>query len=198
MKKIIPALFLAVILCGCAAPVNYTISDRYAKVRPYTIAVLPVEWAEGVPEDKKISGLFRTMAFERLRATHYRLVPLDAVDNVYQKPGRQASDKVAPSGFGADAAVYIRVTGWETGQLGSYASLKVAAAVEMRSEADAPLWNADYETSERDISLDADAVELSVIKAYEPRIQRFVDAIFSTLPQAQAPADETRFFQWLP
>jgi hypothetical protein len=42
-------------------------------------------------------------------------------------------------------------------------------------------------------------MELAVQKIYEPRIQRFVDAVFTTLPPGEAKAGQRKtYFQWLP
>lgn len=212
IKKIFPLFFSLLLMYGCGGSgVTFTVSDQYRMIRPYTVAVLPVEWtastaAEGnaadKATDKNVSYLFRTMVFEKLNSMSYKLITLETVDDLYLKSGRKATsarpvNEIADA-LGADAVMTIRVTGWDTGSLATFASLKVKAVTEMRSNKGDLLWTAEYETSESDAGLDSEPVEMAVVKAYEPRIQRFVDAIFSTLPQADVPSTETKFFEWLP
>ena len=50
-----------------------------------------------------------------------------------------------------------------------------------------------------DLGLDSRPMELAVHQAFEPRIQRFVDAVFSTLPPREAEESQRKtYFQWLP
>lgn len=202
-RKIFPVFFIMLLLAGCGGPaVDYTLSDQYRLARPYTVAVLPVEWASEAPEDKDVSHLFRIMSYERLGAMGYRLVPIEAVDALYLKGGLKATaarPKPEIAGeLGADGLVVVRVNGWDKGALAGYASLGMEAELAMYSMKGEQLWSADYKTSESDLSLDAEQNELAVVTAYEPRIQRFVDAVFTTLPQAEAPKSERTFFDWLP
>lgn len=208
IKKIPPLFFFLLLMYGCGGyGVTSTVSDQYRMIRPHTVAVLPVEWtasiaADDKATDKNVSYLFRTMVFEKLHSMSYKLITLETVDDLYLKSGRKVVaarpvNELADA-LGVDAVMAIRVTDWDTGTLATFASLKVKAVMEMRSNKGVLLWSAAYETSESDAGLDSEPVEMAVVKAYEPRIQRFVDAIFSTLPQADVPSAETKFFEWLP
>jgi len=202
-RKILPVFCILLFLAGCGGPaVDYTLSDQYRLARPYTVAVLPVEWASDAPEDKDVSHLFRTMSYERLGAMGYRLLPLEAVDALYLKGGLKATaarpkQEIATE-LGVDGLVVVRVVEWDKGTLASYASLGIKAELAIYSSKGVSLWSAGYKTSESDASLDAEPIEMAVVKAYEPRIQRFVDAVFTTLPQAEIPRSERTFFDWLP
>ncbi|MDO8426380.1 MAG: hypothetical protein Q7T24_02555 [Deltaproteobacteria bacterium] len=195
---------LLAILYGCGSTVKSALSPRYNEFRPYTVAVAPVIWkgqAEG--EDKNIAQLFREMTADKLRAMNYRVLPLDAVDDKVRQLGpekaKEAGPKELAADLNADAVLYIRITGWDKDRVATYASLVVGAAFELYSSGAEMLWRADYSTKESDFRLEKKPLELAVIKIYEPRVQRFIDAVFSTLPEGSAPAQAQKtFFQWLP
>lgn len=205
MKKIgrLLAFFvLSAVLAGCASGVAYTLDPGYGKASPARIAVLPVT-IEGPVDagDRDVGGLFRTMSYERLREMNYSPVPLDEIDRRLGKDKR-AADK-GPRDIarllGADAVLYIRVAGWNKGRLPAYASLKVEGTCELYSSDGRRLWSASHSTKESDLGLDARAMEIGVLTAYEPRIQRFVDDVFSTLPHREVRQGEKEtFYQWLP
>ncbi|MEK7773481.1 MAG: hypothetical protein AAB307_03970 [Deltaproteobacteria bacterium] len=209
MKKIGRLLVLVAavaVLAGCASSVSYTLDPGYGKASPVKIAVLPVIISgkdPGASEDRDIGRLFRGMSFERLRQMNYRPVPLEEIDGRLNRPGEgRLMDKTpreAAMALDADAVLYIRLTGWDKGKLPAYASLEVEGSYELYSSDGRRLWDASYSTKEADLGLDGKTMELGVLKAYEPRIQRFVDAVFSTLPQREANGHEQEtFYQWLP
>lgn len=202
MGRLLAVVVLSAVLAGCASAINYTLDPGYGKASPARIAVLPVI-IEGTVDagDKDIGALFRAMSFERLREMNYSPVPLEEIDRRLGKEGR-AADK-GPQDIarllGADAALYIRVAGWNKGRLPAYASLKVEGTYELYSSDGRMLWSATHSTKESDLGLDSKAMEAGVLKAYEPRIQRFVDDVFSTLPHREARQSEKEtFYQWLP
>ncbi len=194
---------LLAVMYGCANPVKSTLSPRYNDSRPYTIAIAPVAWeGQSDGEDKEIARLFRTMTGEKLNAMNYRVVAPE--DPEIKKPDSQAKDVAGLSrqlaaDLDSDAVLYIHITGWDKDRMVTYAALAVKARFEIYSSGGEPLWRAEYSTKESDLRLDKKPLEMAVIKIYEPRVQRFVDAVFSTLPQGGVPkrAQKT-FFQWLP
>lgn len=202
MGRLLSVVVLSAVLAGCASAINYTLDPGYAKASPASIAVLPVVIGEPVDAvDKDIGALFRAMSFGRLREMGYNPVPLDEIDRRLGKDGR-AADKgpqYVARLLGADAVLYIRVSRWDKGRLPAYASLKVEGSYELYASDGRRLWSASHSTKESDLGLDGKAMEAGVLKAYEPRIQRFVDDVFSTLPQREARQREKEtFYQWLP
>lgn len=189
-----------VFLAGCATVVDTTLSERYGQMRPYRIAVAPVIWEGWGDEFKDASRLFRTMTAEKLRAMNYDALPLEEIDRVYPDSAslKTADAAHVAAALGADAVLYIHLTQWDSSELLTYASLKVAATYEMYYKDGGRLWQASYHTKEADIRLDTPSMELALLKAFEPRVQRFVDVIFTALPQGQPPSKDERFFQWLP
>lgn len=211
-KKVFTAAFLMLALTnfyGCANPVRYTVSERYNQMRPYTVAVPPAVWdSPRGNSDYDIARLFTEMSVERLRTMNYNPVPLEGSSRlsvtIATGTGKKGADeakrtpKEIASEANTDAVLIIRITGWESRKLITYYSLDAAATFELYSRHGELLWQARYRTNESDMRLDTRSVELAVIKAYEPRIQRLVDSVFSTLPQGTAPARERTYYQWLP
>ncbi len=199
------SIFTLAACAGCSNSVTHNLSEQYGKDAPRRVAVLPVEWPASwagfsAAEDKAVSYLFRTMVYEKLKAKNFHPAALEAIDEAYLKAGKAALSRKDPkelaSLFNADSVLMVKVTDWDKTTLGGYASLTIDASFEMRSSAGTLLWEAEYSTKESDLRLDAASAEYSVIKAFEPRIQRFVDAVFSTLPDSSRARDG--YFEWLP
>jgi len=202
-KKILTFVVLLAVVSGCSRTVRYKVSPSLEAVRPYSVAVLPVDWSGTHPDEvAAISRLFRTMASERLTALNYRSVAIEETDAFYSARGAAALEKKTPAELaamlGVDAVLFIHVTAWDEKRVVKYASLKMKATVELYSVLGERLWEATFATTESDVMLDTGPMELAVIKAYEPRIQRFIDAVFSTLPAAVVPEARPSYFEWLP
>lgn len=208
MRTIISAclILFAGFFLGCARDVSSTLSPDWASARPYTVAVMPIEWkAFGAATEKEksdVSYVFRVMTRDRLKAMNYSTVPLERIDEEYLKLGSARFSKMKPREaaalFNADAVLYVRVTTWDTDRLATYASLKMAASFDIHSQRGTLLWSASHTTKESDLRLDTAPLELAVIKAYEPRVQRFISAVFSKLPVGEEPAAKRSFYNWLP
>lgn len=201
IRKIFLGFFLVVAATGCTNAVKYTVSDDFDRVRPNTVAVLPVEWSNG-DEPKEVSRTFRLMAAERLKALNYNAGSVETVDSSLKDLGenwlKERSPAEAASGLKADSVLLIRVYDWDKDTFASYASLRVKVKFELIAGSGERLWEAEYETKESDIRLDREPMELAVFKIYEPRVQRLIDIAFATLPRSEAPKDVKTFFQWLP
>ncbi len=195
-KRLIYFIFFLILThTGCSNAVRFTLSDDYVNQGPYTVVVLPVK-AHIVlgPREKGIKALFRDYAAQRLKTMGFSPVAFNDDDAKYAG----ASPKEAAAMAGADAALYIRLTGWEESSFVTYAGLEMSAVFELYGKDGSVLWQASYSTKESDITLEKAPLELALIKAYEPRIERFVDAVFSTLPRPQGPGAKAGYFQWLP
>lgn len=201
MIKRLSALFLlAVLLAGCSSAVKTTLSERYGMSSPGTVAVAPVVWEAG-EENRDVAFTFRTMTAGKLEELNYRAVPLGSVDRAYAKLGAGASSK-SPAELAmllnADAVLFIKIREWTVSRFLTYASLTVEADYELYAASGERLWSAGYSTRDADLRLDKKSMEYAIIKAYEPKVQRFVDAVFTTLPVARASSGERTFFKWLP
>lgn len=202
MKKLLPAILLALLLGGCGTAVRHVVTDGYAQAAPAKVAVLPVVWEEKAPgEAEDISRLFRAMSVEKLSVLKYLTVPLEE----FEKDGGNAKEwatrppNEAAALLGADALLYIRVTGWDRDSFLPYAALRIEASFELRSRSGQLLWAADHRSKESDLNLDRAPMHLAMYKAYEPRVQRFVDAVFTTLPPGKAEERTKKtYFKWLP
>lgn len=201
MKKTVVSIFFALLLTGCGAAVKHTVSGEYAQMSPKKIAVMPLIWEDRAASGaEEISLLFRKMAAEKLGHLNYSTVPLEEV-NKAGEPGwfsGMAPHEVAGR-LNADSVLYIRVTDWDDESLVTYKALKIAAVFELHSAYGKLLWTAEFATSEADLGFDRQPMELAVHKAFEPRVQRFVDAVFTTLPPGESREGQRKtYFQWLP
>jgi len=203
MKKSVIILSAFLLLAGCGPAVRHTVAPEYAQIAPRRVVVLPVIWEDrAAAEAEKISLLFRQMSSERLGLLNYSAVPLAEVDSFSGGDpdwfsGKTVDEIAAP--FKADSVLFIRVTGWDKDDLLPYTALKISAKFELASALGKTLWKAEYSTSEADLGLDSRTMELAVQKAYEPRVQRFVDAVFSTMPAGEARKEPRKsYFDWLP
>lgn len=201
MIKRLSALFLiALFLTGCSNAVKTTLSERYGMNSPGTVAVAPVVWEAGV-ESRDAAGTFREMTAGKLKELNYRAVPLESIDKRYAELGASAATK-SPAELakllGADAVLFIKIREWTISRFVTYASLTIEADYELYSATGERLWSAGYSTRDADLRLDKKSMEYAIIKAYEPKVQRFVDAVFTTLPGASARSGERTFFKWLP
>lgn len=202
MRTLLSAILLALLLGGCGPAVRHVVSSEYAKAAPRKVAVLPVIWERRPASDAEdISRLFRAMSAGKLARLNYRAVPLEE----FEKGGQGAEDWAARSPneaaalLGADSLLYIRVNDWNENSFLPYASLSIDASFELRSSSGLLLWQADYKSKESDLNIDRAPMHLAMYKAYEPRVQRFVDAVFSTLPPGQGEERARKtYFKWLP
>lgn len=201
MKRLLFALALAMLVAGCGSTVRHTVSPEYAVLLPKKVAVLPLVWeCRAAHEAESISLLFRKFSAEKLGMLDYATVSLDEV-NAAGGPGW--FDKLAPHEvatiLNADSVLYIRVTDWDSDDFATYRSLKISAVFELHSAAGKRLWTAGFTTKESDFGFDREPMVLALHKAYETRVQRFVDAVFSTLPPGETRASQRKtYFQWLP
>ena len=203
MKKTLVSIALLLILAACGPAIKHTLSPEYGQISPKKVVILPVVWEiKSVQETEAISLLFRKMSLEKLRSLNYAPVSLDEVDKAGEgvsdwfvgKPVHEIAGKL-----NADSVLFIRVTDWDPDSFISYKSLEIAASFELASALGKSLWKAEFSTKEADLGLDSRPMELAVQKIYEPRIQRFVDAVFTTLPPGEAKAGQRKtYFQWLP
>lgn len=203
IKKIFLILAAGFIFTGCGNAVKNTLSEQYQVTRPYKIAVLPVIWEHQSTDDvNDVSYLFRVMSADKLRGMNYKVLPLQEIDDRFIKEGRSAFFEKKPEEiarlFEADAVLYTKVIEWDKTSFVTYASLDMEAAFEMYSSSGSLLWTAEYATGESDLRLDSASAEYVVLKAYEPRVQRFIDIVFTTLPAGVAPKEAKQYFQWLP
>lgn len=202
MKKTLLSIALFLFLAGCGPAIKHTLSPEYAQISPKRVVVLPVVWErQAAPEAEKISLLFRKMSSERLGLLNYSAVPLEDVDKAgtgqdwfVGKPVHEIAALLK-----ADSVLFIRIKDWDKDSLLPYKALNIAAEFELHSAVGKALWKAEYSTNEADLGLDSRPMELAVHQAFEPRIQRFVDAVFSTLPAGEADTSQRKtYFQWLP
>ena len=189
-------------LTGCNPGVKRTVSRSFSLFNPYTVAVLPLEFAEtesggGLEED--VDALFRKMISERLKRLGYRPLEAAEVDEKLPAPGTGEPNPGKIAGLmGSDAVLYTTITEWKSDMVVRYAYLKVSALFELYSKDGTLLWQATHNIKESDIRLEKRSLELAIIKAYEPSVQRFINVVLSTLPASTPRPEKETFFQWLP
>lgn len=204
MTKILGAFLLFIMVYGCAGPVRHTLTPDFTDKGPRGVVVMPVEWADiKTPEDPSAAGLMRLMAEDKLKAMGYAPVDIKAIHDSAWFKDKSAGEVL--SLYDADALLGIKVLKWDRDAVTGYASLRIKAAYSLASGTDKALWSAVYDETDFDLKLDSESNELAVIKAFEPRLQRLTDAVFSTLPQAgRANGQKTddagarKYYDWLP
>ncbi len=206
LGKLYVGLLFTAILCllatGCSHAVNFNINERFANLSPHTVAVLPIEWGDGIEKQADVSYIFRSMTRKKLQTLDYRSPELNKIDNRYLQLGSKTlgakSYAVIADELGTDAVLSIKIIDWESNTLVTYAYLKVKARFTLHSRNGTKLWSAEYDTTDSDIKLDKASMELAIIKVYEPRVQRFINDVFSTLPTGNASKQRKTYFDWLP
>ncbi len=191
------------LISGCGGALRHTLSPSYEEKAPYVVAVMPVG---GNAEDKEASYLFRTLIQEKLIQKGYSPVPLEVIDD------RLTRSRIGKDGFmsrtagelakmfGADAILYTTITEWKPTLSLVYASMKIGTKVELYDGLTSErLWEAEFGAEDSDISFERDVMDMGILKAYEPVIQRVVDALFSTIPDRKAIVkDKKGYYDWLP
>lgn len=204
IRNIITYLFIVAIF-GCSSVIQHTLAPDYNAKMPNTIAVLPVE---GYGEDKDVQYLLRTMVQDKLIQRGYSPIPMETVDDRLIRSGvrrdqfRNKTSKELAAFLGADSVLYTTITEWDNTLFLSYASQKIKVKFELYDGAEGGrLWEAEFDTKDSDMGLERNVIELGVIKAYEPVIQRIIDAVFSTIPDSKIitkGSSNKTYYDWLP
>lgn len=191
-------LVLLLILSGCANRPDYKLSKEYKAIEPRTIVIMPTS---GAKADIEARDLFRAAVLKKLAIKNYYVTPLTQIDNRFKRLGAEQTALLTPeevcSLFKADAVLYPEITTWNKNLLLTYGSLRVGARFKLYAKNGSLLWKGSFKTREFDIRFDRDQVKLAIVKAYEPRIQRIVEAVFLTLPSRDFKQHEKEFFRWL-
>lgn len=198
---------LMAIIIGCGSAVPHTLSKDYNQRPPRTIAVLPVQ-GKG---DADARYLFRLMVYERLSRVNYQVISLESIDerlaraNIGVKELQTRTTKDLAGVLDVDALLYTTVTNWDIRSVPAYTSMKVGARFELYTPTGERLWESEFKGKESDIGLDRELLKVSIQRLYEPRVQRVVDAAFSTLPPypgkglgKEKGIKEKTYFDWLP
>ncbi len=200
MKKLLTIiLLLSFALSGCGPGVKKTVSDKFSFFAPHTVAILPLKFAgansNGRPE-AGVEALFNKMIANKLSQMNYRPLGAAEVDKRLDNTEREPREMAGL--MGTDAVLYTTITEWKSDIVVRYAYLKVTATFELYSSGGTLLWKATHDIRESDIRLEKKPLELAIIKAYEPSVQRFINIVFSTLPASESRPEEKSFFKWLP
>jgi hypothetical protein len=226
MRVVLLLAVLFITVAGCAKGASFRLDKNYSMVRPASIAVLPtitlheapdISFAEDFDDFKdeaQAAILIRKILEDKLKLKGYAvLAPLE-VDKIYNRAMAKGYDESRKMGreelaslFGTQAVIFSEITHWDSTRMANYASLKVGAHLELYLSDGTMLWNADQNTREADVRLDKPSLEFAIIKAYEPRIERIIDAILATLPARpvtdkervlQGTEEKEGYFDWLP
>lgn len=197
-KGIFLYVFVLAFSIGCSSiKFDHKLSEDFSKHKVSKVAVAPIVWqAEPNANQTGASSLLGSMATERLAALNYQPIAAQEADSNALDPNRQAYELAALTG--SDAVLVIKVMKWHESFFATYASIRINAVIELYSADGAMLWSARYRKKESDIRLDKEAMELSILRAIEPKLQRLVDSAFETLPRSDAQAPKKTYFRWLP
>ena len=193
-------MLLLTLMAGCGHAVKHTVSTEYYRLKPHTVALLPVVWKGDAKEaeNSEVSLVFNDMLVEKVRSLGYAVTVVDEDD------ARAADAAATPPAelarrLGVETVMYSHITGWDTDQLVTYAALTLKARFNLYSANGEELWKAEHVSKKFDLRLDKKPMEIAVIDAWEPKVQRFIDIVFATLPRSEAPASaQEKYFDWLP
>ena len=200
VKKYSILILLLTLVAGCGHAVKHTVSTEHYRLKPHTVALLPVVWKGDAKEAEKneVSLVFNDMVAEKVRSLGYAVTVVDEDD------ARAADAATTPPAelarrFGAETVMYSSITGWDTDQLETYAALTLRARFNLYSANGSELWKAEHTSKKSDLRLDKRPMEIAIIDAWEPKVQRFIDIVFATLPRSETPAGaQEKYFDWLP
>ena len=232
--KALASLLLACIISGCGGGISHTLIDDFDPSMAALVVVVPLETdreIEGVitedPGRAEAAVLLSRLSAEGLREKNYIVISFGEAEVEYQRLVKRRIRNLKPGSvaelFGADAVLVGDITDWDEKLVTAYGSLTVGVSLSLYSRSGELLWEAQLTTSESEIRLDREAIEFSVIKAFEPRLERLVDSLLLSLPDAsgvvagaRAPDDgkidkapgegaegegalvKKKFFDWLP
>ncbi len=196
--RLIFLLSILIALAGCGGSVKHTLSQGFMTRRPSTVAVMPVLWDAGETKDSaEIGKIFRRIAIERLISRGYRVARMSVVDAKLDEFADSDPDEIAKA-LGVKAVLLIHVNKWKTRTFANYAALKMEALYSLYGRDASTLWRAVYATGESDIRFDKASLKLSIIKIYEPRIERLTSSVFDTLPRYEGVKKQEPLYDWLP
>jgi hypothetical protein len=116
-RRTLLAVFGALLVGGCASP-NYSYADAYYQHEPKTIVVLPVR---NESTDAAASTYFLSTIARPLVQRGYYVLPIESTLEVFTREGLHTAGRawdVKPqllqSNLGADAALYVTITKWDT------------------------------------------------------------------------------------
>ncbi len=203
MKKLFSIILLVCFaLTGCGPAIKRTVSDKFGLFAPHTVAVLPLKFTkakDGAGPEAGVNALFAKMTSNKLAHMNYRPLREAEVDRrlagaLNAERGPREMAKLMDT----DAVLYTTITEWKSDIVVRYAYLKVSAIFKLYSSNGTLLWQATHDIKESDIRLEKKPLEIAIIKAYEPSVQRFINIVFSTLPASKPQPKEKSFFKWLP
>ena len=203
MKKLLAVILLILLaLPGCGPMVKKTVSGKFRLYAPHTVAILPLKFTDaenGSRPGAGVDALFNKMISNKLSLMNYKPLGVAEVDRRLAAAGDAAHGPREMAGLmGTDAVLHTTITEWKSDIVVRYAYLKVNALFELYSPDGTLLWQATHDIKESDIRLEKESLELAVIKAYEPSVQRFINVVFSTLPPSEPQPEVKSFFKWLP
>jgi len=200
LKKIPVLILLLALMAGCGHAVKHTVSNDFYRLKPRSVALLPVVWKGDAKaaENKEVTRVFNDMLVEKVSSLGYAVKVIDEKDAA--AAGAYAVLPAELAGrLGTETVMYSSITGWDTDQLATYAALTLSARFNLYSANGSELWKAEHVSKKSDVRLDKRPMEIAIIDAWEPKVQRFIDIVFATLPRSEAPAGaEEKYFDWLP
>ena len=196
-------VLLAFLLSGCGGGLSYTLVDDFDPSGAALVVVVPLE-TDGKTIDTLTKAPGRTdaaavlsrLSAEGLREKNYIVISFDEAEVEYQRLVKRRIRGLGPGSvaelFGADSVLVGAITDWDEKLVTGYGSLTVGVSLSLYSRSGELLWEASMETSESELRLDREAIEFSVIKAFEPRLERLVDSLLLSLPDASGAVAEAR------
>jgi hypothetical protein len=181
-------LCMLFVIAGCSSTAPHMITRDYAKKVTRLVALMPVE---NRTNDQAAAKMLREKLLEELYFKGYPKIPLDFIDakliKVYGGDLSKTANSIASKAVGelleVDAAMYCTLSESNTSIILFYSPTSLSMACELRSaKTGETLWQARYNTVERNFGYSRYNLEMKASQVYEAAIQEVVNKIMETLP----------------
>lgn len=187
------------VLTSCGGTISHKLSNEYPPKDLTTVTVLPISGFA----DPAAKEVFRSMIRTALSDKNFVVLLDSAAEEVYLRLGKVKFYSLDPKdmalAIGADMVMFCKVYKMEVTDTAGYKALDISAGYKLFDNKGELLWESDHEIGDSGFGFDPELNELAVIEAYEPKVQRLVDASFTTLPSLPHNISESGgHYGWLP
>lgn len=188
------------LLLSCSHPLKSAVVEGYSDKAPLEITLLPLAFSDDALEAVEGDG--------ESKVNKVRLVLDEVVRAKLSHMGYTVSPSGSEAGLNGDVAeLTLTVTKWKGRQGALRTYLKVSIEGKLSSADSETLWQGSYNIKESAVSLDKSSRNLSVIEAFEPTLERAVEALFLKFPRpplikargeaATEVGEDEELFDWL-
>ncbi|MCK4847031.1 MAG: hypothetical protein KAS88_05105 [Deltaproteobacteria bacterium] len=192
----------ALLLLSCSHPLKSAVVEGYSDKAPLEVRLLPLAFSDDALEAVEGDGGSES------KVNKVRLVLDEVVRAKLSHMGYKVSPSDSEAGLNGDVAeLALTITKWKGRQGALHTYLKISIEGKLSSADSETLWQGSYNIKESAVSLDKSSRNLSVIEAFEPILERAVEALFLKFPKpplikargeaATEVGEDEELFDWL-